>query len=298
MLEKRYLMVFDQRKWMGSHYSPIFSLTPIPPAIDYIDRSSGLYKKMQFQTIDRNKPTPLYHQLKCILLDSMADGRLKPKDKLDAESALAEQYAVSKATVRQALGELEREGYIVRIQGRGTFVAVSPVDFGPSHLDSFTVQMEARGMRPGSRVLEQAVIAAEGELAESIGVRQGGPLFRLKRIRLADGEPMGIQTSHVPLDLAPGLEIRDFRKEKSLYAVLTDSHGLIPARARETHSAVALDQHQAHLLGTEPGAPALESRRLTLLESGTPMEFVFSVMRGDRHRVVLELTARHPAWKM
>ena len=245
---------------------------------------------MRFQTVDRSKPEPLYHQLKCILTDSIGDGRLKPKEKLLAESMLARQYGVSMATVRQALGEMEREGYIVRIQGRGTFVAVSPVDFGPSHLDSFTLQMEARGMRPNSKVLDQAVIEAEDEIAESMGVRQGAALFRLRRLRMADGEPMGIQTAHIPLDLAPGLELRDFRKEKSLYAVLVDNYNLAPARAHETHTAVALDKDQAQILKTFPGAPALESRRLTLLESGAPMELVFSLMRGDRHRVVLDLT--------
>ncbi len=248
---------------------------------------------MKFQTVDRNKPTPLYHQLKCILLESIGDGRLKPKEKLLAEIMLAKQYGVSMATVRQALGEMEREGYIVRIQGRGTFVAGSPVDFGPSNLDSFTVQMEGRGMRPNSKVLEQSVIRAEPELAESMGMRQGAPLFRLTRLRLADAEPMGIQTAHIPLDMAPGLELRDFRNEKSLYSVLVQNYGLIPARAHETHTAIALDKNQAQILKTVAGAPALESRRLTLLESGSPMELVLSVMRGDRHRVVLDLTARN-----
>jgi GntR family transcriptional regulator len=245
---------------------------------------------MRFQTVDRSKPAPLYHQLKCILTESIGDGRLKPKEKLLAESMLAKQYGVSMATVRQALGDMEREGYIIRIQGRGTFVAGSPVDFGPSHLDSFTVQMEARGMHANSKVLEQTVITAEGDLAQSMGVPQGAPLFRLRRLRMADGEPMGIQVSHIPLALAPGLELKDFRKEKSLYAVLTTTYGLVPARAHETHTAVALDKEQAQILKTVPGAPALECRRLTLLESGVPMELVFSLMRGDRHRVVLDLT--------
>ncbi len=263
-------------------YAVIRSLAVIQGFVDFLN--------MRFQIVDRNKPAPLYYQLKCILVDLIGDGRLKPKEKLLAESRLAKQHGVSMATVRQALGEMEREGYIVRIQGRGTFVAVSPVDFGPSHLDSFTLQMEGRGMQPSSKVLEQAVIAAEGELAESMGVRQGAPLFRLKRLRLADGEPMGIQTSHIPLELAPGLELRDFQKEKSLYAVLSDNYGLVPARAHETHTAVALDEEQAQILKAIPGAPALESRRLTLLESGAPMELVFSLLRGDRHRVVLELT--------
>ncbi len=253
---------------------------------------------MRYPAIDRNKPTPLYHQLKCILEDSIRDGRLKPKEQLLAESLLAKQHGVSKATVRQALGELEREGCIVRIQGRGTFIAESPIDFGPSHLDSFTVQMEARGMKPESRVLEQAVMAADGELAESLNLQEGSPIFRLKRLRLADGRPMGIQTAHVPLGLAPGLEHRDFGKVKSLYDVLARSHGLHPARAQETYFAAALDPHEARLLETEPGAPALVSRQLTLLESGIPMELVFSVMRGDRYRVVLEHTSGQAARKV
>jgi len=253
---------------------------------------------MRIKTVERNRPTPLYHQVKCIMLESITEGRLKPKDRLQAESELAKQYGVSKATIRHALGELEREGFIVRIQGRGTFVAGSRVDLGPFHLNSFTVQMEGRGMKPSSRILEQAVIPAEGEIADSLGVRHGRPLLRLKRIRLADGEPMGIQTAHIPLDLAPGLDGTAFRWETSLYEILRISHRLTPARAFETHSAVALDPVQAHLLGTEPGAPALECRRLTLLESGTPLELVFSVMRGDRHRVVLELSAPRASWKM
>jgi GntR family transcriptional regulator len=250
---------------------------------------------MKFQTVDRNNPAPLYHQLKCILMEAIGNGRLKPKERLLAESMLAKQYGVSMATVRQALGEMEHEGYIIRIQGRGTFVADPPVDLGPSHLDSFTVQMEARGMRANSKVLKQSVISAERELAESMGIREKAPLFRLTRLRLADAEPMGIQTAHIPLELAPGLELRDFRKEESLYSVLINIYGLIPARAQETHTAIALDKNQAQILNTVTGAPALESRRLTFLESGAALESVLSVMRGDRHRVVLELTATNVA---
>lgn len=251
---------------------------------------------MRVESINRNYAAPLYVQLKGIVLESMRSGELKPKDQLPAESLLAEQYGISKATVRQALSELEREGFLYRVQGRGTFVAVPRLDLGPSHLDSFTVQMVGRGLRPSSRVLEQAVVLAEADLAETLRVSEGSRLLRLRRLRIADDEPMGLQTAHVPLELAPGLERRDFQKQQSLYAVLTEDYNLIPARAHETHSAVPLEPDQAHLLGTAAAAPALASQRLTLLASGRPMELVFSLMRGDRYQVVLELSARQPGW--
>lgn len=249
---------------------------------------------MSVGTLSRHLPIPLYKQLKSLVLESIRTGALKPDDQLLAESELARQYEVSKATVRQALDELEREGILYRIQGRGTFVARARVDLGPSYLDSFTVQMEALGRRPSSHVLEQMVLDAEGEVAERLSVRDGSAVFRLKRLRLADGEPMGLQVSHIPLELAPDLEKRDFRKEGSLYAVLEKDYGLIPARALETHSAVILEPDEADLLLTAHGAAALASRRLTLLVSGRPMELVFSWMRGDRYRVVLELSATEP----
>lgn len=252
-------------------------------------------KSMKVRLIDRNHPTPLYHQVKNILVDLILTRELKPKDQLPAEALLAEQYGVSKATIRQALGELEQEGFLYRMQGRGTFVAIPPVDLGPSHLDSFTLQMKERGFRSSSQVIEQVVIPAEDELAEKMSVSEGARLLRLKRLRFANDEPMGIQTSHIPLDLAPGLEERDFRKETSLYAVLRESHGLIPVRAHETHWAVRLEKEQAEILGTEPGAAALSSRRLTLLMFGRPMEFVISLMRGDRYKVVLELSSTRTA---
>ncbi|MGH9340831.1 MAG: GntR family transcriptional regulator [Acidobacteriota bacterium] len=246
---------------------------------------------MRVESISRNHAAPLYVQLKDILLESMRSGELKPKDQLPAESVLAEEYGISKATVRQALSELDREGYLYRVQGRGTFVASPRLSLGPSHLDSFTVQMLGRGLRPSSRVLGQTVVPAEPEIAEILRVPEGSRLLRLKRLRIADDQPMGLQTAHVPLELAPGLEERDFKKLPSLYTVLAEDYNLLPARAHERHSAVPLEPEQARLLGTTAAAPALSSRRLTLLASGRPMELVFSLMRGDRYEVLLELSA-------
>ncbi len=243
---------------------------------------------MHLHSVDKQLPVPLYHQLKTIVLESIRHGELKPNDRLPAEDELAQRYAVSKATVRQALNELAQAGILRREQGRGTFVAERKVEQGPRELTSFTQEMHKRGLRPNSRVLQQDVLVAEQEVAERLELAPGSSVFRLKRLRLADGEAMGVQTAYIPLDLVPHLEKEDLARS-SLYEIFEKKYGLIPAQARETHFAVRLGAEEAELLGAEEGSAGLAAERVTLLSSGRPLELVHSVMRGDRYKIILEL---------
>ena len=100
---------------------------------------------------------------------------------------------------------------------------------------------------------------------------------------------MGIQTAYIPLDLAPGLP-EDVLENVSLYEILQAKYGRVPAYAHETHSAVLVEADQAKLLGVRAGSPALAGERITYLADGQPMEFVTAIMRGDRYRIILDLT--------
>src|SRR6185503_2760918 len=122
---------------------------------------------------------------------------------------------ISKATVRQAIGELANEGLIRREQGRGTYVAEQKIEQGPRALTGFSEEMRNHGLRSNSKVLKQRVIKADVEAATKLRINEGDALFELTRLRLADGEPMGLQTARIPLALAPGLEHDDF--SASLY---------------------------------------------------------------------------------
>lgn len=238
--------------------------------------------------LDKRSPIPLYFQLKTLLLERIQAGELKPNDQLPPESEIAAAYDVSKATVRQALGELVSAGLVLRVQGRGTFVAEPRVEQGPRELTSFTLEMSKRGHAASSRVLDKSVVAADDELAERLNVPAASPLFRLERLRLADGEPMGLQTAFVPLELVDGILEQDFTG-KSLYGVLQTHYGLAPAQAIERHFAVVVNARQAALLGIAAGSPALAAERVALLPGGRPLEFTRSVMRGDRYSILLEL---------
>ncbi|HZS05483.1 MAG TPA: GntR family transcriptional regulator [Blastocatellia bacterium] len=243
----------------------------------------------QIITLSKDLPIPLYHQLKTLLLGKIQAGEMKPNDRLPAEDELAATHGVSKATVRQALNELASAGVVRREQGRGTFVAEPRMAQGPRELTSFSAEMRRRGQAPTSRVLKQDVVKAEADVAAKLQIAEGSLVVRLKRLRLADGEPLGIQTAYLPLELAPRLAKEDFTSA-SLYEVLERKYGLLPARAQETHYAVLLERDEARLLKVTAGSPALSAERVTFLAGGRPLELTYSIMRGDRYKIVLDLT--------
>jgi GntR family transcriptional regulator, N-acetylglucosamine utilization regulator len=240
--------------------------------------------------LNKNLPVPLYYQLRCALMDSIEAGRWQAGDQLPNEGQLAQNFGVSKITVRQALQELAALGYIRREQGRGTFVSTPKIDQGPRELTSFTEEMRRHRLSASSRVLERTISTADARLAETLELHEGEPVFVLKRLRLADGEPMGIQTAHIPVALAPELVNEDLEKA-SLYEVLRTRYGLDPGRAREVYFAVSADEQTAGLLGIVPGSPVLAVERITLLPTGKPFEFVKSTMRGDRYSIILDLAS-------
>jgi GntR family transcriptional regulator, N-acetylglucosamine utilization regulator len=241
--------------------------------------------------VSRDGPIPLYHQVKAAILREIDAGQWSPGQQLPTEDDLIAMFRVSKITVRQALRELAHMGYIRREQGRGTFVQRPPLEEGPRELTSFTGEMRGHGLTARSRVLEQGAIAAPADVALWLDIDIGAPVFRLRRLRLADGEPMGLQTAYLPMALVPGIDAISFAND-SLYAVLEVRYSLRPARARETHQAILVSPEDAPLLGAAPGSPAFSAERLTSMADGSPLEYVQSIMRGDRYKIVLDLVPR------
>ena len=239
--------------------------------------------------LDKRSPVPLYHQLRTVLQQKIESGELHPCDRLPSEDTIALHYRVSKITVRQALLELDHAGLVKRYQGRGTFITRQRVEQGPRKLSSFSAEMKLRGLHASSKVLNQGTVRADEHLAAKLEIEEGEHIFVIKRLRLASGEPLGIQTAHLPLVLVPGIENEIF-SEASLYEVLQRRYNLRPASALEKHFATALDQHDAELLNLHAGMPALAAERLTRLANGRLLEYVESVMSADRYKIVLHLT--------
>jgi GntR family transcriptional regulator, N-acetylglucosamine utilization regulator len=243
---------------------------------------------MSIGVLDKHLPAPLYHQLQCLLKAEIESGKWPPDGQLPTELELAKRFGISKITVRQALQALAGLGYIRRQQGRGTFVVWRKFDEGPRELTGFTEEMKRHHLTAGSRMLGQAVVEANTGVAAALRLAPRELVFVLRRLRLANGEPMGIQTAHIPAALAPGLWKTGVEKT-SLYAILQGRYGLYPARAREAYFAASAGREEAELLGIAAGAPVFAVERVTMLPNEKPFEFVQSVMRGDRYNIVLDL---------
>lgn len=236
-----------------------------------------------YLTLDQTATTPLYLQLEARLRDALSSGTWKAGEALPPERALAQQFGVSRLTLRKALERLEAQGLVQRRQGSGTYVAPR-LEQPLSALTGFSQDMRARGLEPSDRWLKRGLFAASPEEVLALQLSPGERVARLERVRSAQGEPMAVERAAIPAHLLPEPEaVKD-----SLYTHL-EGRGLRPWRALQRLRAVAAGRQEAGLLGVRPGSPLLYIERLSFLPDGGVLEFTRSHYRGDRYDFVAEL---------
>ena len=236
--------------------------------------------------IDHRSPVPKYSQLREILLD-LVETELDADQSIPSERELSTRFGLSRMTVRQAVDHLVSEGRLYRVQGKGTFVARPKIEM-PLRLTSFTEDMRARGLEPGSRDLDRRTDPASAHLARALQVAPGDPVHVIERLRTADGIPMAVERSHVPEAVAPGLGAEPLAG-RSLYDVLASTYGVLLDRGEQTIEAGIADPTDAALLDLPAGAAAVLPFRKP--RGGELSE----AQRGHnrcvaRHRIVVEHT--------
>lgn len=228
---------------------------------------------------------PKYYGLKESLREEIAG--LPEGAPIAPERALSERFGVSRTTVRQALQELTVEGRLVRMQGRGTFVA-KPKMTQTLQLTSYSQDMAAQGLRPASMLLDSRYSSALPDAAEHFEIAVGAPVLRLERLRLADDEPMALETMYLDAGRFPSL-LADISNATSVYELLRERYGVELVQAVETIETVLASPAESALLETGTGAPLLLLTRATWDRDGRPVEFVRSLYRGDRYRFLARL---------
>jgi GntR family transcriptional regulator len=229
---------------------------------------------------------PKFYRLKKHLED-LTDA-LAPGSPVPPERSLATEFATSRTTVRQAVQALVIEGRLERIQGKGTFVA-HPKVAQPLTLTSYTEDMRARGIEPSSEVLSIATVPADPDLAAYLNVPIGASILSIERLRLANGEPMAVERTHVVHSRFPDL-VEELEKNGSLYAALHSRYLVTPESAEQTIETALASPQEAALLGIDTGVPVLLLSRNTYDADGEPFEWVRAVYRGDRYTFVAHLT--------
>jgi GntR family transcriptional regulator len=212
---------------------------------------------------------------------------MAPGDLLPAERRLAKELGVARMTLRRVIDDLVAESRLVRRAGSGTFVASAKVSQRLS-ATSFSADMRARGLVPGSRTIEARRFPAGMMLAGLLGVPPQTDVLFVRRLRLADGEPMAVEDLHVPATVAPGLTGEDLQG-RSFYDLLAERYDDPVVSGTQTVEPALVGEDVAALLGVDPGSPVFLFERTSRVRSGGIAEFVRSTYRGDRYRIVVDI---------
>lgn len=243
--------------------------------------------KVSLPKLDGEAKAPLYHQLKLWFIEQIRAGTWA-RDALPSERVLSETLNISRATVRQAILSLERDGWVEKKHGKGTFVAPPKVEQSLSRLSGFSENMRQAGLEPSSRIISQTLEQPSDELRRILALSPGGVVAVITRLRLANGEPLMLERSHINYRLTPKLLEHDFTG--SLYAVLTQTYSLTLARGEESVEVSWADKETAKLLKVKKGDPLLYTQRLVTSEQGVPIEYAERFARSDKCKFTVSLS--------
>lgn len=223
-------------------------------------------------------------------LVALIDDGLEAHQQLPTERELAEQFDISRLTVRRALDQLEHQGLVYRVQGAGTFVSGTRISKS-FEFASFSEDMRSRGFTPGSLSVGLEVIPAGAKVGYALNLSPAEEVVHVQRVRTADGIPICFEHSYLPENLVPGLA--DGIGEESLYDVIAKKYHLKLERAEQTIHATVLDPDVAKLLAVPAFSPAFHVVRTGYDGRDRAIEYAESLYRGDRYSYDLSVTRRH-----
>lgn len=235
--------------------------------------------------VSRRKPPSLQQQLRAqlhALVDEVGVG-----GRLPAERDLADQWGVARMTLRRAIDSLVADGVLRRRHGSGTFVTPRP-RVRALGLTSFHSDMAARGLVPGTEVLNFRRVPASPGLAAQLNLGVDAPVFHFTRLRLGSGEPVAVETTWIAEELVPGLSPNDLKS--SLYAVLADRYDVRVGQARVTIDPVLPDRRTRDLLRIGADQACLRFRMVDFDERGRVLMLAHCVYRGDQYQLTADIT--------
>lgn len=216
---------------------------------------------------------PLYRQLASTLRGECERGRYAANEPLPAERDLAATFKVSRDTVRKAIRLLEEQGVLYSDHGRGTFVAPASVRQMSRFLDSFSDDAQQRGRVAGQRILTLEPVIANLALASLLHTEPDAELIHLHRVRLLNGEPVGLQNSWLRLPPGARIDRHALETKGSLHRLLIDDFDLRPSECLESLGAVGAAADEARLLNVAVGSPLLACERIILSDRRQPLEY-------------------------
>ncbi|WP_396328581.1 GntR family transcriptional regulator [Burkholderia anthina] len=240
---------------------------------------------------------PLYVQIKDTLRARILDGTYAPHSRMPSEHELCAMFDVSRITVRQALGDLQKEGLLFKLHGKGTFVSKPKAFQNVTSLQGFAEAMSSMGYEIVNQLRSFRTVKADRHLATKLNVPEGAPLVEIHRVRLLNREPVSLEQTWVPEALGKRLAGADLAT-RDIFLILENDCGVPLGHADVSIDAILADDDIVDALRVEEGSPVLRIERLTHDASGTPIDYEYLYFRGDAFQYRLRIDrqkTRQPA---
>jgi GntR family transcriptional regulator len=237
---------------------------------------------------------PLHAQLRDLLRSRILDGEYSQNSQMPSESELGATFKVSRITVRQALGDLQKEGLIYKIHGKGTFVSKPKAFQNVSTLQGLAESLTGRGYEVINRLRSFRFVPADRQVAERLGITEGDLVTQIKRVRLINREPISLEITYLKQAVGERLENADL-VTRDIFLILENDCGIALGHADLAIDAVLADSDLTQALNVEPGSPIMRIERLTHDAEGQPVDFEHLYYRGDAFQYRLRIDRQRGA---
>lgn len=234
----------------------------------------------------------LYAQVRESLRERILDGAYPPHMQLPSEGEMGRTFGVSGATVRQALNDLQKEGLVVKITGKGTFVAKPKISQQLAQLEGFAEAMSRMGHAIRNKVISHKTVAAAPRVARRLLLEPGAPVCEIKRVRDLDGEPISLEVSYLPEEIGERLRREDL-ESRDIFLILEDDYRIRLDHADLQIEATLANDELMHALKVSKGAAMLRLERLAHTKDGVPLDFEYLYLRGDAFQYQLRVARLH-----
>ena len=229
---------------------------------------------------------PLYIQIKKAIQAAILNEKFQQGEKIPNEIELMEQYSVSRVTVRKAVEELVKEGYLVKLHGKGTFVSHAKIERKIKHVMGFTAACKANGFTSHSLVTKKEIVDPDTSIKKALQLDPDEKVIFIQRKRYAGDSPLMLENNYYPYNRYHFLLEESL--EGSLYDLLREKYGINPIKSGATTLEIVLaDEEKAQLLETSIGKPLFYMNTIIHDQHGRPVHAGRQFIIGDRYQFTL-----------
>lgn len=238
-------------------------------------------------SLDRTIAKPLHVQLEEIIRQQIENKDLLPNQAIASESELSRQYNLSRMTVRNVITRLVYEGLLYRVAGKGTYVSEQKITALPISQMGIREQLEALGYQTDTSVVDKRTEKATNKIGEQLHIKKGDEVYVIERIRYANGEPLSLHKTYIPVKITKGLIEKDLEKT-ALCDILEKEYNIYAKRGQETLECIGACEKDATFLKIDKGFPLLYLKYVMYSQEEIPFEFSEVIFRGDRIKLKFE----------